>query len=442
MKLFLQIVLKDVRLLWRDRAALLLLFCMPAVLALIITLVQQNVFETTQGGAIHGILVDQDDNTLAAAFQQQLGAQTALSLTIWKSSLEEALTALESGAWQFCILIPEGARTSLHAAAREALAEVLSAAPPQTAANLSPANNLVTDSNARRSELTVYIDPTLGGGFKLALEHILGQIMRGYETGVKLTLAARVLEPYMLPAENASGMEIEALLSRVLQTEALLSLDMQPARRAGFSILPSATQQTLPAMAVFGIFFIVVPLAGALIRERHSGVFMRLSIAPVYASSLLGARLVAYTLVCLCQFGLIVLIGKTLLPWLGGAPLVIGPQLIPVLLIVVCIALAACGAGLLLGVLSRTTEQAGAMGPIAVVIAAALGGIMVPVFVMPPVMQTISRFSPLEWGHRALLDVLVRGADLQQVWPRLALLLLLFAVCLLISWSRYRRPSK
>ncbi len=45
----------------------------------------------------------------------------------------------------------------------------------------------------------------------------------------------------------------------------------------------------------------------------------------------------------------------------------------------------------------------------------------------------------LEWGHRALLDVLVRGADLHMVWPRMTLLMLFFAVTLLISRSFYHR---
>jgi hypothetical protein len=40
MRHFFTIVVKDIRLQWRDRTALMLLFCMPAALALIITLVQ------------------------------------------------------------------------------------------------------------------------------------------------------------------------------------------------------------------------------------------------------------------------------------------------------------------------------------------------------------------------------------------------------------------
>ena len=58
------------------------------------------------------------------------------------------------------------------------------------------------------------------------------------------------------------------------------------------------------------------------------------------------------------------------------------------------------------------TNRPPTFGAVSVVIAAAIGGIMVPVFAMPPVMQTISIFSPLSWGLNAFLDVFVRGGSL------------------------------
>lgn len=441
MRHFITIAVKDIRLLWRDRTALLLLFCMPALLALIITLVQQNVFETAHGGAIHGILVNQDHSDLADFIEQELVTRPGIVLMRWQDSSKDALEILETGSYQFCILIPKGAWSSMEMAAKQAIAQRWAVQKYSHEVIYDAAE--VSDNFSFQPKLSVYFDPTLGGGSKMAIKNSLNQIILGLEMRMKLMFFAHFLKLDIgTPggqSDNILLSQIEALPELVTPSPDLLRVEISMARRAGFDVLPTATQQTLPAMAVFGMFFIVVPLAGALVRERRSGIFMRLAIAPVSAASISAARLLAYCLVCLCQFGLILLVGKTLLPWLGGAPLVIGSKLIPMLLIVACIALAACGSGLLLGVLSRTTEQAAAIGPIAVVISAALGGIMVPVFVMPPMMQTLSRFSPLEWGHRALLDVLVRGADLQMVWPRMTLLLLFFAVTLLISRSFYRR---
>ena len=105
-------------------------------------------------------------------------------------------------------------------------------------------------------------------------------------------------------------------------------------------------------------------------------------------------------------------------------------------------AVAACGYGILLGTMARTYEQASAFGAVSVVIAAAIGGIMVPVFVMPPVMQTISIFSPLSWGLNAFMDVFVRGGSLRSVLPDVALLVLFFLVTTLVAWFNLSRKGR
>jgi ABC-2 type transport system permease protein len=109
---------------------------------------------------------------------------------------------------------------------------------------------------------------------------------------------------------------------------------------------------------------------------------------------------------------------------------------------VICAALAAAGYGIVVGTLAGSYEQASMFGAVSVVIAAALGGIMVPVFAMPPVMQDISRFSPLGWGLNALTGIFVRGFGLQDVLFEISCLLG-FAVCtLLIGWIGFMHRQK
>ena len=73
-------------------------------------------------------------------------------------------------------------------------------------------------------------------------------------------------------------------------------------------------------------------------------------------------------------------------------------------------------------------------GAVSVVIAAALGGIMVPVFVMPGIMQTISEFSPLAWGLSAFLSVFVRNGDVQSILPQTTRLLIFFVSTTVLAW--------
>jgi len=106
------------------------------------------------------------------------------------------------------------------------------------------------------------------------------------------------------------------------------------------------------------------------------------------------------------------------------------------------VALAAAAFGILLGVVTRTYEQASMIAAISVVVAAAIGGVMVPVFAMPRLMRTISQISPLSWGLNALLDLFARGGSLATVWQEAALLLGFALVMLLSAWVIWQRKRR
>ncbi|TFG93085.1 MAG: ABC transporter permease, partial [Syntrophobacterales bacterium] len=44
---------------------------------------------------------------------------------------------------------------------------------------------------------------------------------------------------------------------------------------------PSAVQHNIPAWALFGLFFTCIPLAGSLLVERNSGIWIRLMTMPI-----------------------------------------------------------------------------------------------------------------------------------------------------------------
>jgi len=161
---------------------------------------------------------------------------------------------------------------------------------------------------------------------------------------------------------------------------------------------------------------------------------LRVMSLPVSYLTILAGKVCAYVLVCCIQFTLILAVGKFLLPLLGAPELEIGSAPLAIAVVVTSAALAAAGYGILLGTIARTYEQASMFGAVSVVIAAAIGGIMVPVYAMPKLMQQISQFSPLAWGLTALVDVFARNGTAQSVSPQIALLLAFFTATVLLSW--------
>lgn len=206
----------------------------------------------------------------------------------------------------------------------------------------------------------------------------------------------------------------------------------------GLEKTPSAVQQNVPAWLLFAMFFITIPLSTTLIREREQGTLARLRSMGVGSVQLLLGKLVPFFAVNLLQVGAMLMVGMYLIPALGGERLEIVGSLTALLVISTAAALAAVSYALLIAHIARTTEQATIAAGVCNIIMAAMGGIMVPRFIMPPVMQDISQWSPMAWGLDGFLDILLRAGNTVDVLPE-AGRLLAFAALLLVLASLFSR---
>jgi ABC-2 type transport system permease protein len=77
-----------------------------------------------------------------------------------------------------------------------------------------------------------------------------------------------------------------------------------------------------------------------------------------------------------------------------------------------------------------------------VVIAAALGGIMVPVHAMPEAMQWLSKFSPLGWGLEAMLKIFVRQAGFAAILLEIVLLFSFTMLAVAAAWGYFAQQEK
>jgi ABC-2 type transport system permease protein len=204
----------------------------------------------------------------------------------------------------------------------------------------------------------------------------------------------------------------------------------------------TAVQQSVPAWLIFGMFFVVIPLAGVLIQERNDGTLPRLTTLGVSPLAILGGKLTAFMGLNWIQLLLMLLVGRWIVPLLGGDALYLDLQLGWFLLMVFATSAAAVGLALVLGAYSRAFDQAAALGGGANVILAALAGIMVPRSLMPAAMQTVSEWSPMGWALDGMQSVFLGAPDAAQVVPKVLLLLSFASVCLLLSWRPIRNLDR
>lgn len=208
--------------------------------------------------------------------------------------------------------------------------------------------------------------------------------------------------------------------SRMVESERLASGDL--------SAQANATQMSVPAWLIFGMFFVVLPMAGSFQREQQSGALLRFRCLGLGLGTLAASKLLPYLAINLLQFVVLLGIGMHGLPLLGLPALELNGDLAAYALLAASIALATSSLGLLLAALARSSEQALLLGGGINIILAAIGGIMVPKSVMPEAMRQLAEVSPMSWALDAFLTLLVGHGSLNDVAPWCARLLLFAAV--------------
>ena len=205
---------------------------------------------------------------------------------------------------------------------------------------------------------------------------------------------------------------------------------------------PSSVQQNVPAWLIFGMFLVVMPISALFIAERRDGTLARLVSQRVPFSMLLLGKVAPLFVINMVQAALMLLAGRTLVPWLGGESLALPARWDLLAAVAASTSLAAIGWGLLVAVASRTIEQATVIGGVGTILAAALGGIMVPRFVMPESMQTWAGFSPMAWALDGFHAVILRqGSAADIALPCLKLLVLAAALLAAALWLHHNRRA-
>lgn len=195
---------------------------------------------------------------------------------------------------------------------------------------------------------------------------------------------------------------------------------------------PNSRQQNVPAWTIFGIFFIVGTLGLSFLQEQQAGAFMRLRTIPLSPVVLLLGKLLPFYLINLFQATLLFTLGITVLH------LDPGTEILALFIITIETSAVAISLGLLLATTFQNTEQLNNIANVGMVILAALGGILVPLHVMPSPLKLIAHLTPQYWALVAYQDILLRGKHLPEVWLPLTILFL-FAACFFgLAASRLR----
>ena len=388
MKKFLAILKKDTLLMVRDWPGLAILFIMPAVLLVIITFTQEGAIPSKKSG-MKIALVDSDSSDFGQTLVRDLksaGYFNFVTLTTYSEARESIL----DGSCQMALIVPDSATEKL----------------------FLTLNNSQSDPAA----IVFLYDPAVQKGIKDA-------VIMPVRSLIQLT-AVKVLMSEYSP----------------VFTEQLVAVNEEPAREDNMEFRPNLLQNNVPAFTLFAMFFIVIPLAGSIINEKTHGTFNRVRTLPVSYLEVVAAKIIMFLIVCILQFVFLMFIGNYIMPLLGEqSSLDLRVNIPSLLAALICSSLAAIGFGMMVGAFAVTHGQAATFGSVMVVILALLGGIFVPVHMLPEMIRKISSVSPLRWGTDAFLGVFARYQGIESIWPELCMLTGFFLISILLTLRIFKK---
>jgi len=391
-------VYKEFLLLVRDPGGMALIFIMPLALVIVMALVQDAPFRDYQEIKLEVLFIDEDQDSLSAKIMEAFQASPNVVL-IQKQDTTEAKRLVQAGKFKAAIVLPKSASADLRRKTKQLITTVFSnfGFPAEIDSTQLPAINI-----------KMFFDPAIKSNYKQALSGAVEKIAATVQT-------EWVLDE--LQQQLSEGKE-EAPKKIAIDVSKIMRVDQRFASENKYQgLMLNSVQHNVPAWTMFAMFFILYPLAGNFIKEREEGSMLRLRLISGSQWPVISGKFGFYFLICLVQFLLMIAVGIFIMPLLGLTKLVLGSNPLGILITACSVAMAATGYGVLIAVYFRTAQQALSFGSVSVVILSAIGGVWVPIYVMPEILQTVSRFSPMSWGLESFNDLFLRQASIRAILP-------------------------
>jgi ABC-2 type transport system permease protein len=199
-----------------------------------------------------------------------------------------------------------------------------------------------------------------------------------------------------------------------------------PEKRTAVQIVP----------ALIGVILsmtMVLFTSGAIVRERERGNLELLIATPLGRLELMVGKLLPYVGIGLIQVTIILIAGKLLfdVPTVGHFY-----DLYTAALLFIA---ASLGLGLFVSTLAQTQFQAFQLAFVTMLPSILLSGFMFPFEGMPVAAQWIAQVLPLTHFNVIVRGIMLRGANLPEVWPQVAKLAVFLTLMLAIAVVRFKK---
>lgn len=410
-KLFL-IAWKDLTLIFRDRAALLLMLVAPFLLTLGMGLLTGR-FSRSSNTGINDIpvaIVNQDGGQLGDALVQvyQSGDLAELVEPVVLDQPAEAKAGVDEDTYAAAIIIPAGFSASI--------------IPTGETNKAGPLVQVEFYANPTQ--------PTNAGILRTILEQFISQVEIGRVSG-EVIISQLVSSHLLDPAQAGTlGAQLGNQLASSSGNSAPITLKTVTA--SGEAVNFDILAYMAPGMALMFLMFTVTYGARSLLVEERMGTLPRMLVSPTTSAQILGGKVFGVFLTAVAQMLILIGASSLLFRLQWGDPLA-------VLLLVLGCAAGATGWGLLLASFFKTPGQIASVGSAVMLLFGILGGSFFDISLLPGWVSTVSVITPNAWGISGFTTLAMGGRFGNILTPLLALFgmgVLLFAIAV---WRISRR---
>lgn len=356
-------IIKELRLISKDRRSFLFLLFMPIIFIVMFG----SIFNQDDGASITLRTVDQDQSPASKALIEQMkGIMDVKQLS--SDNFNEQLDQIKQGQFSAMLVIPSGFEQSM--------------------------------KEGKAADIKLYQDPAAQTE-TAPIQAILGSISANYREQ-KLT--------DLLMAKGNTKAQADAALASPIHIENVSTT----------SDHLNMIDQVVPGMTVMFVFFIMITMARRFFEEKKTGLLSRIRTTRIKPLHYLIGMWFPFVLTVICQCAILFAFGHFVYDLKLG-------DIAALSAVVLSLSIAGTGIGLGLSFLVPGEGAAMVVTQIISMGGAMLGGLWVPSYLLPQSVQTIGHFLPQFWAQHSLLDIIVHGAHIGDIWSS-ALILLAFGL--------------
>lgn len=419
MKKMIALMLKDFKLLFKDKMAVFFTFVFPLIFALVFG----SIFAGNGNGskALSVAVVDQDQTAQSAQFIEELSAADEFKVKL--TDAENAKTLVRKGKLVAYFILPAGFGGDYQSVFSGSAPEILVGIDPSRKAEAGYLEGSLMKLGIKRFEnaftnadaLTEQLDRSIveieqSNDVPPEWKSLLGDYLP------KMRELAQ--EQQDAGGSISFGSETDANPMMPLKVTKQDELVERSGPRNAYSI-------TIPQGVIWAIMGCVIGFAVSLVQEKTLGTMNRLIVAPISRTQIVAGKALG------CFVAQVVVVTLLFLV----AYFILGVRFDMGKLVIAVIASGVCFVGLMMffAALAKTERSVAGITNAFLIMMGMIGGAMIPLFVMPSWMQAISDFSPVKWAILAFEGAIWRNFSYTEMMTPVLILLAIGIVAFILG---------